>query len=72
MEIADKRNPPSAPLIDPRLEADLLRHEIETFNDRYAAALDEQRFTDWTEMFTDDAIYVIVSRRISTGTCRSA
>ena len=40
----------------------LLHHEIETFNNRYAAALDEQRLTDWTEMFTDDALYVILSR----------
>ena len=48
--------------LDPRLEAMLLRHEIETFNARYAAALDEQRLTDWTEMFTEDAFYVVLSR----------
>lgn len=47
---------------DPRLEALLLRHEIETFNTRYAAALDEQRLHDWAEMFTDDALYVVLSR----------
>jgi anthranilate 1,2-dioxygenase small subunit len=45
-----------------RLEAMLLHHEIETFNTRYAAALDEQRLEDWIEMFTDDALYVVVSR----------
>src|SRR5882762_2904502 len=45
-----------------RLEAMLLHHELETFNTRYAAALDEQRLNDWIEMFTDDALYVVVSR----------
>ena len=45
-----------------KLEAMLLHHEIETFNTRYAAALDEQRLEDWIEMFTDDALYVVVSR----------
>ena len=28
----------------------------------YAAALDEQRLSDWVEMFTDDAFYVVISR----------
>ena len=45
-----------------QLEAMLLHHEIETFNTRYAAALDEQRLDDWIGMFTDDALYVVVSR----------
>jgi anthranilate 1,2-dioxygenase small subunit len=45
-----------------QLEAMLLHHEIETFNTRYAAALDEQRLEDWIEMFSDDALYVVVSR----------
>ena len=47
---------------DRRLDALLLHHEIETFNAAYAAALDEQRLTDWVEMFTDDAFYVVISR----------
>ena len=47
---------------DPRLAALLLHHEVEQFNAAYAAALDEQRLTDWVEMFTDDAFYVIISR----------
>ena len=47
---------------DRRLDALLLRHEIEQFNAAYAAALDEQRLTDWAEMFTDDALYVVISR----------
>jgi anthranilate 1,2-dioxygenase small subunit len=45
-----------------QLEAVLLRHEIDTFNARYCAALDEQRLSDWTEMFTEDALYVVLSR----------
>jgi anthranilate 1,2-dioxygenase small subunit len=53
---------PDPPSLDSRLEALLLHHEIESFNARYAQALDEQRLADWTEMFTDDARYVIVSR----------
>ena len=47
---------------DPRLEALFLRADIETFNASYAAALDEQRLDDWTDMFTDDAFYVITSK----------
>jgi anthranilate 1,2-dioxygenase small subunit len=47
---------------DARLADLLLHHEISIFNNKYAAALDEQRLTDWTEMFTDDAMYVILSR----------
>jgi len=47
---------------DRRLEALLLHREIEEFNSAYAAALDEQRLTDWAEMFTDDAFYLIISR----------
>jgi anthranilate 1,2-dioxygenase small subunit len=50
------------PAADPRLEALLLRHEIETFNTAYAATLDEQRLMDWADMFTDDALYVVISR----------
>src|SRR2546425_12381438 len=47
---------------DRRLEALLLHYALETFNAAYAAALDEQRLTDWVEMFTDDAFYVVISR----------
>jgi len=53
---------PAAVMSDPRLEAVLLRHEIETFNTAYAAALDEQRLMDWVELFSDDALYVVLSR----------
>jgi len=47
---------------DRRIEALLTHHEIEQFNAAYAAALDEQRLSDWAEMFTDDAFYVVISR----------
>jgi anthranilate 1,2-dioxygenase small subunit len=50
------------PSLDARLASLLLRHEIEMFNAAYAAALDEQRLSDWTDMFTDDALYVVLSR----------
>ena len=52
----------AATTVDPRLEAVLLRHEIETFNTLYAAALDEQRLMDWVELFDDNAHYVVLSR----------
>ena len=45
-----------------RLDALLLRQEIDEFNAAYAAALDEQRLLDWAEMFIDDAFYVVISR----------
>jgi anthranilate 1,2-dioxygenase small subunit len=54
---------PNQPLLnDRRIEALLLHREIEEFNNAYAAALDEQRLSDWAEMFTDDAFYIITSR----------
>ena len=52
----------AAVVADPRLEAVLLRHEIETFNTLYASALDEQRLMDWVELFDDNAHYVVLSR----------
>jgi len=56
-------NDASQPAInDPRLDALFIRHELEMFNAAYAAALDEQRLSDWVEMFTDDARYVVISR----------
>jgi anthranilate 1,2-dioxygenase small subunit len=45
-----------------RIAALLLHYEIEQFNARYAAALDEQRLQDWTDMFVDDAFYLVTSR----------
>jgi anthranilate 1,2-dioxygenase small subunit len=52
----------AAAIREARLDALLLRQEVEDFNAAYAAALDEQRLTDWAEMFTDDAFYVVISR----------
>jgi anthranilate 1,2-dioxygenase small subunit len=45
-----------------RLVALLLHHEIEQFNTRYAAALDEQRLQDWVDLFVDDAFSLVTSR----------
>lgn len=45
-----------------RLEELLLRNEIEQFNAAYATALDDQRLSVWSEMFTEDASYVVLSR----------
>ena len=53
---------PASLLNDRRLEALFLHREIDEFNSAYAAALDERRLTDWAEMFTDDAFYVVISR----------
>lgn len=47
---------------DSRIEELLLHREIEVFNARYCAALDENRLSEWPEMFTDDAFYVVISR----------
>ena len=54
--------PATAAAADSRIAALLLHHEIDRFNARYAAALDEQRLNDWVDMFTDDAFYLVTSR----------
>jgi anthranilate 1,2-dioxygenase small subunit len=48
--------------MDARLEALLLRAEIEAFNADYAARLDRQDLDAWTRCFTEDAFYVVLSR----------
>jgi len=53
---------PKATANDRRIEALLLHHALGEFNNAYAAALDEQRLTDWADMFTDDGFYVVISR----------
>lgn len=45
-----------------RIEALLLRAEVEAFNAGYADALDAGRLDDWAGMFTDDGFYVVLSR----------
>ncbi len=47
---------------DERLEALLLRAEIEAFNTDYAATLDRQDLTAWVDCFTEDAFYTVISR----------
>lgn len=47
---------------DERLSVLLLRSEIEQFNSVYATALDDQLLSEWAEMFTEDASYVVLSR----------
>ncbi|HEX5325288.1 MAG TPA: aromatic-ring-hydroxylating dioxygenase subunit beta [Acetobacteraceae bacterium] len=51
-----------AGIADPRLAALLTRHEIDVFNARYAAALDQRNLDEWVAMFTDDAFYIVTSR----------
>lgn len=53
---------PTTTTSDRRLDALLLHREIEDFNAIYAGALDDGRLTDWAEMFTDDAFYIVISR----------
>jgi len=48
--------------MDPRLEALLLRAEIEEFNTDYAARLDRQDLEAWVQCFSEDAFYVVISR----------
>src|SRR5215467_3539686 len=60
--ILTRDHEPDAASRDSRVEALLLHHEIECFNVRYAQALDEQRLADWTNMFTDEALYIVLSR----------
>jgi anthranilate 1,2-dioxygenase small subunit len=59
--LARETAPPDA-VRSAQLDAMLLHHEVETFNARYAGALDQARLSDWVEMFTDDAVYVLLSR----------
>lgn len=47
---------------DHRLMQIHLHHEVEMFNSRYALSLDDQRLSDWIEMFTADAFYIVTSR----------
>ncbi len=49
-------------MTDPRLEALLLRAEIEAFNAEYCARLDRQDLDAWVQCFAADAFYVVISR----------
>jgi len=47
---------------DPRLDALLLRLEVEAFNSAYCAALDSQDLMAWVDVFTEDGCYLVISR----------
>ncbi|MRD48975.1 salicylate hydroxylase [Caenimonas koreensis DSM 17982] len=40
----------------------MLRLQVDALNAAYAAALDERRFDDWPEFFTQDALYQVQAR----------
>jgi p-cumate 2,3-dioxygenase beta subunit len=54
-----------------RLEAALLREEIEDFLYQEAALLDEWRLDEWLALFTDDAQYVIPATDVPDGDPRT-
>ncbi len=47
----------------PDLAALLVRHEVQDFLYREAELLDERRYEEWLELFTDDARYFMPMRR---------
>jgi anthranilate 1,2-dioxygenase small subunit len=47
---------------DARIEALLLRAEVEAFNAEYCARLDRQDLDAWVQCFAADAFYVVISR----------
>ncbi|WP_235907657.1 aromatic-ring-hydroxylating dioxygenase subunit beta [Siccirubricoccus phaeus] len=49
-------------MTDPRLEALLLRAEIEAFNTEYCALLDRQDLEAWVQCFAEDGFYTVISR----------
>ena len=50
------------PMPDARLEALLLRAEIDAFNTDYAEKLDHQDLTSWVDCFAENAFYTVISR----------
>jgi anthranilate 1,2-dioxygenase small subunit len=51
-----------SPALDTRLEALLLRTEIDAFNTDYAEKLDRQDLTAWVDCFAEDGFYTVISR----------
>jgi 3-phenylpropionate/cinnamic acid dioxygenase small subunit len=49
--------------VSPELARLLVRHEVEEFLYREAELLDERRYEEWLELFTDDARYFMPMRR---------
>jgi 3-phenylpropionate/cinnamic acid dioxygenase small subunit len=52
--------------VRPGLESLLLHHEIEQFYYREAALLDDRRYNEWLDLFTEDATYWMPVRRTKT------
>jgi biphenyl 2,3-dioxygenase subunit beta len=52
--------------VRPSLESLLLHHEIEQFYYREAALLDDRRYNEWLDLFTEDATYWMPIRRTKT------
>jgi anthranilate 1,2-dioxygenase small subunit len=51
-----------SPALDARLEALILRAEIDAFNTDYAEKLDRGDLTAWVDCFTEDGFYTVISR----------
>ena len=51
-----------SPVPDARLEALLLRTEIDAFNTDYSEKLDRQDLIAWAACFAEDAFYTVISR----------
>ena len=51
-----------SPVADERLQALLLRTQIDAFNTDYAEKLDRQDLTAWVDCFAEDAFYTVISR----------
>lgn len=58
LTVPDKK----VPTQDEAIAAMLLKAEVEAFNTAYSSSLDEQRLSDWAELFTPDGFYIIISR----------
>nr|WP_145546793.1 anthranilate 1,2-dioxygenase small subunit AndAd [Variovorax boronicumulans] len=50
------------PTATPSLDSLLLWFEIHQLNERYCAALDNDRLEEWTTLFTEDCLYEIVPK----------
>lgn len=55
-----------SPMMQPRLEAMLLRHRVEQFYYAEARLIDERDFSAWLDLFTDDTRYFMPIHRNTT------
>lgn len=53
----------ATPVTPPLLEAMLLQYRVEQFYYAEARAIDERRFSDWLDLFTDDTRYLVPIHR---------